>query len=153
MIIKKNIILPKAQYDLMRLRLQDFELVNNFTSALFKTCSKLLLYWEKITDEDMLENTFSIFHISNMLLQQRYQERGFKKYYELISCLLVTEQHNELLMKNHKSRPTRATTFSKANVILSNNHGWGRGHDRGRNNSTFRGNNHSNFKKTTHDES
>lgn len=45
-------------------------------------------------------------HMSNVILQQQYRERGFKKYSELISVLLVAEQNNELLMKNHNMRPT-----------------------------------------------
>ena len=88
-------ILPKAQYDWMHLRLQDFKSVSDYNSTLFKICSKLLLCGEKVTDEDMLEKTFSTFHVSNMLLQQQYRERGFKKYSKLISCLLVAEQNNE----------------------------------------------------------
>ena len=49
----------------------------------------------------MLEKTFTTFHASNVLLQQQYQECRFTKYSELISCLLVVEQNNELLMRNH----------------------------------------------------
>ena len=29
----------------------------------------------------------------------------------------MAEQNNELLMKNHESRPTKATPFSEANVV------------------------------------
>ncbi|XP_073275474.1 uncharacterized protein [Primulina huaijiensis] len=66
-----------------------------------KTSFTLILCGEKVTDQDMLEKTFSTFHASNVLLQQQYRERGFRRYSELISCLLVAEQNNELLMKNH----------------------------------------------------
>ncbi|XP_073143907.1 uncharacterized protein [Henckelia pumila] len=48
---------------------------------------------------------------------QQYRERGFKKYSELISCLLVAEQNNELLLKNHQLRPTGSTPFPEANEI------------------------------------
>ena len=34
-----------------------------------------------------------------MLLQQQYRERRFIKYSELITCFLVAEQNNELLLK------------------------------------------------------
>ena len=40
----------------------------------------------------------------------------FKKYSELISCLLVVEKNNELLMKNHQSHPTGLVTFPEVNV-------------------------------------
>ncbi|XP_028960672.2 uncharacterized protein [Malus domestica] len=63
--------------------------------------SQLKLCGETITEEDMLEKTFSTFHASNVLLQQQYRERGFTEYNQLISVLLVAEQNNELLMKNH----------------------------------------------------
>ena len=42
-----------------------------------------------------------------MILQQQY------KYSELISCLLVSEKHNALLMKNHEARPTE----TEANMV------------------------------------
>ena len=124
--------LSKAQYDWMHLRLQDFKLVSDYNFTLFKICSKLLLCREKVTDEDMLEKTFFTFHVSNMLLQQQYREIRFKKYSELISCLLVAKQNNELLMKNHDSRPTRATPLPEANYVFSNNNGRGRGCGHGR---------------------
>jgi hypothetical protein len=72
-----------------------------------------------------------------------------KKYSELISCLLIAEQNNEFLMKNHQSRPTdsspfpevNATSFPEANATsFKENHGRGRGRGpkrgrgRGRNN-------------------
>ena len=62
----------------------------------------------------MLEKTFSTFHASNALFQQQYREKGFKKYSELISCLLVAEQNNEFLMKNHETRPSSSNPPPKA---------------------------------------
>ena len=63
-----------------------------------------------------------------MLLQQQYRERCFVKYYELITCLFVAEQNNELLLKNHQPHPTRSMTLLEANVISVSNHRRGRGH-------------------------
>ena len=106
---------------------------------------------QKITDADMLEKTFSTFHASNMLLQQQYREKGFKQYFELISCLLVVEQNNELLMKNHESRLTEIIPFPEMNVVNFNNRGRRHDRGRGRNNYYFCGgrSNHPNFKRTT----
>ncbi|KAI3446776.1 hypothetical protein Pfo_003441 [Paulownia fortunei] len=118
---QKKIILHKACYDWMHLRLQDFK--------------SLKLCGESITDKDMLEKIFSTFHAFNMLLQQQYRERGFKKYSKLISCFLVVEKNNELFMKNHQSRATRSMSFPKVNAVIVNNFGRsryrGRGHSRG----------------------
>ena len=104
---QKTVILPKARYDWM-------------------------LCGENVTKEDTLEKTFTTFHASNVLLQQQYRERGFKKYFELISCLLVAKQNNKLLMKNHQSRPTGTKPFLEVNAISSQTNGRGRSHGRGR---------------------
>jgi hypothetical protein len=87
----KQVLLPKARYEWIHLRLQDFKSVGEYNSAMFRITSELKLCREKITDEDMLEKIFFTFHDSNLLMQQQYRERGFKKYSKLISCLLVAE--------------------------------------------------------------
>ncbi|KAL9994632.1 hypothetical protein Hdeb2414_s0887g00958031 [Helianthus debilis subsp. tardiflorus] len=65
---QKLVLLPKARYEWLHLRLQDFKTVSEYNSALFRITSELKLCGEKITDEDMLEKTFSTFHASNMLM-------------------------------------------------------------------------------------
>ena len=89
----------------------------------------------------MLEKIFTTFYVSNVLLQQQYRERRFKKYYELISCLLVAEQNNELLMKNHQSRMTGTEPFHEVNAISSQTNGRGRSHGHGRSRGCGRGRN------------
>ena len=59
---QKTVILPKARYDSMHLRLQDFKTVSEYNSAFFKISSQLKLCGEKIIEEDMLEKTFTMFH-------------------------------------------------------------------------------------------
>jgi hypothetical protein len=104
---------------------------------MFKIVSQLKLCGVDITDDDMLEKTYSTFHATNIVLQQQYREKGFKKYSELISCLLVAEQNNELLMKNHETRPTGSTPFPEVNAVRNHDprrdrgRGRGRGHYRG----------------------
>ena len=116
----KAIILPKARYDWMHLRLKDFKSVTAYNSEVYKITSQLELCGEKVTYADMLEKTFSTFHASNMLLQQQYREKEFQKYSELISCLLVAEQNNELLMKNHEARPAGVAPFPEVNASQHN---------------------------------
>ena len=70
-------ILSKARYDWMHMRLQDFKSVSEYNSVLFKKNSQLKLCGENIIEEDMLEKTFTTFHTSNVLLQQQYRERRF----------------------------------------------------------------------------
>ena len=70
----------------------------------------------------MLEKTFSTFHALNLLLQHQYHEKGCKKYLELISCLLVVEQNNELLMKIHEACLTGFASFLEVNVTTYQHH-------------------------------
>ncbi|CAN0897762.1 hypothetical protein LINGRAHAP2_LOCUS19306 [Linum grandiflorum] len=152
---QKTVILHRARDDWVHLRLQDFKSVSEYNSALFKISSQLLLCGEKITDKEMLEKTFSTFHASNVVLQQQYREKGFTKYSELISCLLVAEQNNDLLLKNHQSRPTGTAPFSEANATNSHNfaryrgryHGRGSGHGRNIGHGRGRGYGRSRFQR------
>ncbi|XP_076907544.1 uncharacterized protein LOC143564029 [Bidens hawaiensis] len=144
----KTVILPRALYEWIHLRLQDFKSISEYNSTMFRITSQLILCGENITDKEMLEKTFSTFHASNMLLQQQYRERGFTKYSERISCLLVAKQNSELLMKNHETRPVGTAPFPEANVATYNgqsgNRGRGHGRDyqRGRGHGRNQGNHH-----------
>ncbi|XP_051137559.1 uncharacterized protein LOC127255850 [Andrographis paniculata] len=138
-------LLSRARSEWQSLRLQDFKTVQEYNSAMFKITSQLRHCGENVSESDMMEKTFSTFHASNMVLQQQYRERGFQKYSELITCLLLTEQNNELLLKNHESRPTGANPFLEANAIQPANPVRGRGQvrnqriDRNRNQNRGRG--------------
>ena len=46
---QKTVILPKARYDWMHLRLQDFKTVSEYNFALFRISSQLMLCGEKVT--------------------------------------------------------------------------------------------------------
>ncbi|XP_048613578.1 uncharacterized protein LOC125587354 [Brassica napus] len=142
--LTRTVLLPNALYDWRNLRIQDFKSVDEYNSALFKIVSKLKLCGETITDADMLEKTFSTFHTSNVLLQQQYREKGFSTYANLISCLLLAEQNNELLMRNSEMRPPGAKALPEAHAAIEpkdespnkeSNHGRmrGRGRWQGRN--------------------
>ena len=126
---QKTVILPRTRYDWIHLRLQDFKSVSDYNSAVFKISYQLKLCGENISDEDMLEKTYTTFHASNMLLQQQYREHRFAKYSKLIACLLVVEQNNEFLLKNHQSYPTESISLPEANATIQTNRpGCGRGY-------------------------
>ncbi|XP_015072615.1 uncharacterized protein LOC107016762 [Solanum pennellii] len=138
----KMAIHPKARYDWMHLRLQDFKYIHKYNSAMFRITSQLKLCGETVIEVDMMEKTFFTFHASNVLFQQQYREKGFKKYSELISHLLVAEQNNDLLLKNHENRPTGSELLPEVNEAYAHHprhekgrgphHGRGRRRDRGR---------------------
>lgn len=131
---QKEVLLPAARDEWRNLRFQDFKKVNDYNSALLRICKQLKFCGQNITDADMLEKTYSTFHASNITLQQQYRLQKFTRYSELNSCLLVAEQNNELLMKNHQSRPTGSLAFPEANAINNDsprNNFRGRGRGRG----------------------
>ncbi|XP_024178482.1 uncharacterized protein LOC112184451 [Rosa chinensis] len=138
---QKTVVLPRARYEWTHLRLQDYSSVIDYNSTMFRITSQMNLCGETVTQAMMLEKTFSTFHASNMVLQQQYREKGFTKYSDLISCLLVAEQNNELLMKNHQSRPTGSQPFPEANAIFTSGYGNRRGgrHGKARNRGHRRG--------------
>lgn len=53
---------------------------------------------------------------SSVLFQQQYREKKFKKYFELITCLLVTEENNKFHYGKCMSRPTDLASFIKVNA-------------------------------------
>ena len=78
----------------------------------------------------MLERTFSTFHVSNIILQQQYQQRNFIKYSKFISVLLTVEKINELLLKNHDLKPTRSAAVPEVHANANKNFGQFKGRGR-----------------------
>ncbi|KAK9748673.1 hypothetical protein RND81_02G072500 [Saponaria officinalis] len=125
---QKSVILPRARYEWMHVHLQDFKSVIEYNSALYQIVFRLRLCGETVTESDLLEKTYSTFHASNMVLQQQYRERQFRTYFELISCILVAEQNNELLIQNHQTHPMGSSPIPEVNVVVSNRGGKRHGH-------------------------
>ncbi|GJT35758.1 hypothetical protein Tco_0926177 [Tanacetum coccineum] len=128
---QREVLLPSARDEWNNLRFQDFKKVNEYTSALFRICRTLRFCGQTVTEGDMLEKTFSTFHASNINLQQQYRLQNFKRYSDLNVNLLVAEKNNELLMKNHQSRPTGSLAIPEANAV-NNNDNKNSGSKRGR---------------------
>nr|XP_028946830.1 uncharacterized protein LOC103454916 [Malus domestica] len=61
-----TVILPKARYEWSHLRIQDFKSVAEYNSALFRITSQMKLCGDTITDEILLEKTYSTFHANNV---------------------------------------------------------------------------------------
>ena len=135
----KTVMLPQAQYDWQHLRLQDFKSVSEYNSALFDIVSRLELCGVKLEENELLEKTFSTFHVSNILLQQQYRQRQFKTYSELISVLLTAEQTNQLLLKNHDLRPAGSKAIPEVNATERRNTSRFRGRGQRSRNGSQRG--------------
>ncbi|XP_016566903.1 uncharacterized protein LOC107865056 [Capsicum annuum] len=64
-----------------------------------------------------------------MLLQQKYRDKGFKKYSKLSSHRLVAEQNNNLSVKTHKLQLTGSTSFPKVNKVYAHHARCVKGHE------------------------
>nr|GEU59395.1 hypothetical protein [Tanacetum cinerariifolium] len=134
---QREVLPPSARDEWNNLRFQDFKKINEYTSALYRICQTLRFYGQNVTEGDMLEKTFSTFHAPNINLQQQYRLQNFKRYSNLNVNLLVAKKNNDMLMKNHQSRPTRSLALPEANVVnnIDNKNSRskrGRGNPRGR---------------------
>ncbi|KAL0354223.1 UNVERIFIED_CONTAM: hypothetical protein Sangu_1003600 [Sesamum angustifolium] len=58
---QKTVILPRARYEWIQLRLQDFKTIAEYNSEMFRIVSKLRLCGEDVTDEQMLKKYFLLF--------------------------------------------------------------------------------------------
>ncbi|GJS75459.1 hypothetical protein Tco_0725340 [Tanacetum coccineum] len=138
---QREVLLPSTRDEWNNLRFQDFKKVNEYTSALFRICQTLRFCGQTVTEGDLLDKTFSTFHALNINLQQQYRLQNFKRYPDLHVNLLVAEKNNELLMKNHQTRPTGSLALPEENDVNNNDnknsrskrgrgnpHGCGRGH-------------------------
>lgn len=132
----QEVIHTKALQGWIKLRFRDYKSVEECDFALLKIVFEMKLCGEVVTDVDMLENTFSTFHPTNLLLQQQYREMGFTTYTSLIARLLQAEQNHELLMNSSEKEFTRPTPLPPTNALpakradLKTNHvkrGYGRG--------------------------
>ena len=87
----KTMVLPQVQYAWQHLRLQDYKSSADYILALFDIVIRFKLCGVKITEAEILEKTFFIFHTSNIVLHQQYWHREFKAYSKLFSVLLTAK--------------------------------------------------------------
>ncbi|XP_024177741.1 uncharacterized protein LOC112183600 [Rosa chinensis] len=129
---QRTIYLPEARHDWQNIRFQDFKTVNEYNSEICRIRSLIKFCGEELTEDDLLEKTFSTFPPSCMVLQQQYRERNFARFSELVTVLLLAEKNNDLLLRNDQARPTgtRAVPLPEANAIAHRarrNRGRGKG--------------------------
>ncbi|XP_068307520.1 uncharacterized protein [Pyrus communis] len=118
--------------------------------------AKTMIFIRRHLDEG-LKNEYLMVEDLLALWKQQYRAHDFTEYNQLISVLLVIEQNNDLLMKNHQTRPTGSAPFPEVNVASLEvnatssggiNHKRRRDHKRGRWNK--KGKNHGGQLNITH---
>ena len=119
---QEDIYLPEVRHDWQYLRLQDFKSLNEYNSEVCRIRSLLKFCKVELTESDLLDKTYSTFHATNIVIQQQYRAHKFTKLLDLISVLLLAEKQNQLLMKNHQSRPIGWNVAPEAHKINSSSH-------------------------------
>ncbi|KAJ9540031.1 hypothetical protein OSB04_026537 [Centaurea solstitialis] len=116
---QKTIWLPEARQDWLNLRFQDFTTVTEYNAEVCRIRSLLHYCGENLTDNDLLEKTYTTFPSSDNLLQKQYRQSKFQTFPELITQLLLDEKNSIVLMRNNNSRPvgTKAIPMPDANVV------------------------------------
>ena len=64
----KATVLPRAYYEWIQLRFQDYKIVIEYNYVVFRITSQLKLCGEIMKYEDVFEKTLATFHASNMIL-------------------------------------------------------------------------------------
>ncbi|KAL0367808.1 UNVERIFIED_CONTAM: hypothetical protein Sradi_3670900 [Sesamum radiatum] len=103
------------------------ETIKENTSASEQDCAKAMILLRHHLHESLKSQYLTVkspFQLWKSLKDRfdhqktQYRERGFKTYSELISCLLVAEENNQLLLNNHHTRPTGSKPLLENSAAL-----------------------------------
>ncbi|KAK9671418.1 hypothetical protein RND81_12G028900 [Saponaria officinalis] len=94
-----DVLLPRLREDWKNLRFQDFTSVNEYNSALFHISSQLEYCGDEVTDFAKLEKTISTMGGPNLQYARQLRQDKFTKFTDLIAVLLLSEQHDKILLK------------------------------------------------------
>ncbi|KAL0401443.1 UNVERIFIED_CONTAM: hypothetical protein Slati_4174200 [Sesamum latifolium] len=104
------------------------ETIKENTSASEQDCAKAMILLHHHLHESLKSQYLTVkspFQLWKSLKDRfdhqktQYRERGFKIYSELISCLLVAEENNQLLLNNHHTRPSGSKPLTENSAALS----------------------------------
>ncbi|XP_048600359.1 uncharacterized protein LOC125593419 [Brassica napus] len=113
---QKEINLPHALEEWKTLRFQDFQRVRDYNSTILRIVAQLKYCGNPVTEAEMLDKTYNTFHKEHNVLSRIYRKCGYTKFSELMVTLMLAEKNDELLIKNHNSRPTGAKAFPEVNA-------------------------------------
>ncbi|KAG2325006.1 hypothetical protein Bca52824_007734 [Brassica carinata] len=118
---QKEVNLPHALEEWKNLRFQDFQKVEEYNSAVLRIASLLKYCGNPVSEAEMMNKTYNTFHKQLHFLPEIYRKMGYTRFSELMVALMLAEKNNELLIKNHNSRPTGAKAFPEVNATAIEN--------------------------------
>ncbi|KAM1975021.1 hypothetical protein ACFX15_039852 [Malus domestica] len=93
---QKDILLLETRHDWLHFHFPDCKSVNEYNFGVCRIRSLLKFCNEDLTVKDLLENTYSTFSATNIVMQQQYRAHKFTKFSDLIFVLLLDEKQNQL---------------------------------------------------------
>ena len=120
---QKTIWLLEVHHNWLNLRFQDFKSVTEYNAEVCRIRALLQYCGEQLTDNDLLEKTYTTFPNSDNLLQKQYRQSKFTKFSEFITQLLLDEKNSLILMRDNNSRSTgaKAIPLPEANATRGPN--------------------------------
>ncbi|XP_048609185.1 uncharacterized protein LOC125584547 [Brassica napus] len=118
---QRQINLPQALEEWKNLRFQDFQKVEDYNSAVLRIVVLLKYCGNPVSEAEMMNKTYITFHKQLHFLPEIYRKCGYTRFSELMVALMLAEKNNELLIKNHNSRPTGAKAFPEVNATAIEN--------------------------------
>ncbi|XP_033140620.1 uncharacterized protein LOC103828194 [Brassica rapa] len=118
---QRQVNLRHALEEWKNLRFQDFQKVEDYNSAVLRIVSLLKYCGNPVSEEEMMNKTYNTFHKQLHFLPEIYRKCGYTRFSELMVALMLAEKNNELLIKNHNSRPTGAKAFPEVNATAIEN--------------------------------
>ncbi|XP_048613518.1 uncharacterized protein LOC125587315 [Brassica napus] len=118
---QRQINLPHALEEWKNLRFQDFQKVEDYNSAILRIVALLKYCGNPVSEAEMMNKTYITFHKQLHFLPEIYRKCGYTRFSELMVALMLAEKNNELLIKNHNSRPTGAKAFPEVNATAIEN--------------------------------
>uniref|UniRef100_A0A0D3EFE8 Protein kinase domain-containing protein n=1 Tax=Brassica oleracea var. oleracea TaxID=109376 RepID=A0A0D3EFE8_BRAOL len=118
---QRQINLPHALEEWKNLRFQDFQKVEDYNSAVLRIVALLKYCGNPVSEAEMMNKTYIIFHKQLHFLPEIYRKCGYTRFSELMVALMLAEKNNELLIKNYNSRPTGAKAFPEVNATAIEN--------------------------------
>ncbi|KAK9671371.1 hypothetical protein RND81_12G025600 [Saponaria officinalis] len=112
-----DVLLPRLREDWKNLRFHDFTSVNEYNSALFRISSQLEYCGDEVTNLAKLEKTFSTMGGPNLQYARQLRQDKFTKFTDLIAVLLLSEQHDKILLKNDNMRPSGSAAIPEQMLL------------------------------------
>lgn len=112
----ETVLLPKVEREWQNLRFQDYKTVEEYNTALYGIVTRMKLCGKELEQRDLINKTLSTFHPKFSHVSRQYKKENYTTYVALSNALQQDQGEDDLIMENHKSRPTGSLAPHEANA-------------------------------------